>query len=175
MRPKRHKAAQAHPSYVASRAGFQEAPNVRFPPIADISPRCEAVTMKLMLAVGLTCLAGCGASGGSRDLNARVTPVEIWTGGDDGLTQRLADAVADELRRSARFSYGEAGAVPDALKAVIPTHVRWREVGDKTRVTYRLELERDGRRRSARGGSCWEAELKRCAQQVVQTIATAGW
>ncbi len=130
--------------------------------------------MKLILVTRCAAaLAGCVASVGPRALNAAVSPVEVWTGGDDGLTQRLADAVEDELRRSIRFSYGEAGAVPGALKVIIPTHVHLRDVGDQTRVTYRLELERDGQRRRAKGGSCRESELKRCAQQVVRTVGAS--
>ncbi len=140
-------------------------------PIADICPRCEAVAMKVIAAAGLiAALAGCAASAGSQSLNATAMPVEIWTGGDDGLTLRLGDAVEEEFRLSSRFSHGPAGAVPGALKVIIPTHVRWREVGDQTHVTYRLELELNGRRRSAKGGTCWESDLNQCARQVVRTV-----
>jgi hypothetical protein len=126
--------------------------------------------MKVILTLGLfMVLAACVASR-SADVGATVTPVEIWIGGDDGLTLRLADSVEDELRGSARFSYGKTGAVPGALRVIIPTHVDWRKVGEQTRVTYRLELERGGHRNTASGGSCWESELEICAQQVVRTV-----
>lgn len=127
--------------------------------------------MRHILALWLVpASAACAASTAFQGPNMTVTPVEVWTGGDDGLTQRLVDAVEDELRKSARFSVGEAGAVPGAVKVVVPTHVLWRKAGRETRVSYRLELERDGRRRGAGGGSCLETELRRCAQQVVRTV-----
>jgi len=98
--------------------------------------------------------------------------VEVWTGGDDGLTQRLAEVVKKEFRASSRFVLADAGTDGGALRVIIPTHVDWREVGPRTRVTYRLELERDGRRIALSGGACWEVELRQCARQVVHTVET---
>jgi hypothetical protein len=97
--------------------------------------------------------------------------MELWTGGDDGLTQRLADAVREEFRQSGRFALVEAGGDAGALRVGIPTHVAWQVVEGRTRLTYRLELERGGRRVAATGGSCWEDELDRCARMLVRTVA----
>jgi hypothetical protein len=130
--------------------------------------------MKVILAIPFaTGLAACSAlTADNRPavVTEAKTPVEVWTGGDDGLTQRLADAIEAKLQTSSRFALTSAGTVPNALKIIIPTHVGWREVAGKTRVSYQLGLERDGRRISARGGECWETELELCAQQVVRTV-----
>lgn len=134
--------------------------------------------MKASTAAVLSlCLGGCSMPGNQHAMTAASAPrtqVELWTGGDDGLTQRLADAVREEFRMSGRFLLIEAGGTPEALKVIIPTHVGWQEVGKRTRVTYLLELESRGRRSAARGGSCWETKLAQCAQQVVRTVAAAG-
>ena len=122
------------------------------------------------------CLSGCSTSRDHHPQHATNVPrtaVELWTGGDDGLTQRLAVAVREEFRTSDRFSLAEVGGTPEALKVIIPTHVAWRDVGNRTRVTYRLELERQGRRWVVKAGNCWETDLAHCAQQLVRTVAAA--
>jgi hypothetical protein len=95
-------------------------------------------------------------------------PVEVWTGGDDGLTQRLRDAVEDRLRASPRFVMLPGGVAANPLRVTIPTHVHWRDFGLRTRVRYQLELIRGGRDLGRHAGSCWEAELNRCADQILR-------
>lgn len=97
-------------------------------------------------------------------------PVEVWTGGDDALTQRFAVAVEDEFRTSPHFVLVNHGAAGGALKVVVPGHVGWRDFGSRTRVTYGLELEREGRRTKLSGGACWESDMRRCARQIVRSV-----
>lgn len=134
--------------------------------------------MKALLAVLVSlCLTACAATherpAAGYAKEAERVPVEVWTGGDDGLTQRLAEVVRQEFRTSAGFSLVDSGSAPRALRVIIPTHVEWRDVGSKTRLTYRLELERGGHRSKASSGNCWEAELATCARQVVEAAAAS--
>lgn len=91
--------------------------------------------------------------------------VAIVTVGDDGLTQRLADAV-EANARSARFTISTAGQ-PASLTIRIPTHVGWENVGSRMRVKYRAEFQRRGVTKSSTSGECWDNELSVCASQIV--------
>lgn len=103
---------------------------------------------------------------------AAPVPVEIQRGGDDGLTLRFAAALETAFRASPRFAV-EPHGTSDPLRAIIPTHVGWESVGGRIQVSYRVELERGGRRLAAPEGRCWESELNRCAGQVVAAAASA--
>ena len=103
--------------------------------------------------------------------NAAV-PVEVFTGGDDGLTQRLADAIRSEFGRSARFTLALA-PTSDLLRVTIPTNVGWKGVRGKTRVTYQLRLERAGRTVAESGGVCSEQDLRVCAKKVLEAATSA--
>ena len=86
---------------------------------------------------------------------------EVWTGGDDGLTQRLADAVRSRL---------EVSPPKTPVIILIPTHVGWNDIRGRGRmwVTYRVEYRR-GEAVIGRGtGSCWEDQLDRCAAEIVR-------
>lgn len=84
---------------------------------------------------------------------------EVYTGGDDGLTQRLADAVRARLEVS-------PPRIP--LTVLIPTHVGWSESGGRVRVSYRVEYSRSGALIAKGQGSCWEDQLDRCADEIVR-------
>ena len=99
-------------------------------------------------------------------------PVEVVTGGDDGLTQRLADAIRIELESSAAFTLAPASA-SNPLIVTIPTHVGWEDVGSRTQVMYELRLDRGGKNLSNTGGKCWEHELRVCALSVVEAARRA--
>jgi hypothetical protein len=121
-------------------------------------------------------LAVCGGcSTGTTFVSARpdkAMPVEVWTGGDDGLTQRVADAVRDEFKQSPLFTLTQA-SMPNSLRVTIPTHVGWKEVGSRSRVTYRVVFETGPRRIGERSGICWEDELAACARMVVKQATDA--
>ena len=102
----------------------------------------------------------------------KPTSVEIFTGGDDGLTQRLAEAIRSEFKQSGRFTLGVPSSA-DTLRVTIPTHVGWQDVGGGTRVTYQLRLDRGGRKLVESGGTCWEKELHVCARTVVKAATLA--
>jgi hypothetical protein len=99
-------------------------------------------------------------------------PVEVASGGDDGLTQRLADAVRSEFAQSARFALAPA-STPNVLTVTIPTHVGWEEVSGRNRVTYEVRLDRAGQKLAESRGVCWEHDLRGCAQDIVAATARA--
>jgi hypothetical protein len=117
--------------------------------------------------------AACSTAGNDTLAVSRgPVPVEFSTGGDDGLTLRLADAVRRGFRHTAHFKLSPAGT-PNILKVTIPTHVGWKQINGRTRVSYQLRLERGGRYLGDSSGVCWETDLGACAAQVVQTASRA--
>ena len=128
--------------------------------------------MRTILA--LTVLASCfGCSTVSTLIVANpgnVVPVSIFTGGDDGLTQRLAAAIEIEFFCSSQFARA-SGLSDNPLRVTIPTNVEWDKIGGSTRVKYQLRLERRGRKIVYNRGICLEREIQVCARQVVNAAA----
>jgi hypothetical protein len=128
-----------------------------------------------MRAVVVTLLAACAACSTAapvtRPVASRVT-VQVWTGGDDGLTQRLADVVRDEFSKSSIFTLASMPA-PNSLTVTIPTNVDWEEVGGRARVIYKVRFERGHHVVSETGGVCWEDDLRNCARRVVEKATSA--
>jgi hypothetical protein len=142
-------------------------------PVADIRRQCDVDLMRGISAI--TLMAVCGGCSTVTALPAQPAaevPVQIFTGGDDGLTHRLVDAIRSEFTRSARFTLASSDG-PDALVVTIPTHVDWKEVGGKTQVTYQLQLQRAGRDLGKSSGECWDDELTVCAQKVLRAATVA--
>jgi hypothetical protein len=93
--------------------------------------------------------------------------VELWVSGDDGLTQRLADALDKELKTSSDFSMS-SGKKPGTLVITIPTHVQWKDIGKRTQVFYTVEFSSiSDQIIGASTGSCWDGEFKKCADQIM--------
>lgn len=95
-------------------------------------------------------------------------PVTVITGGDDGLTQRLADEVRKELLDWPQFDFRPNAE--DALQIAIPEHVDWRNVGGKTRVNYKLQTLGPNGAGPLAGGECWETQLQVCAVQLIRSV-----
>src|SRR6185503_8390719 len=103
-----------------------------------------AVKRWVVGAVVATAWVGGGCAEPMR--RAAPWPIEVWRGGDDGLTSRFADAVEDALRSSPAF-VTDHGKEPRTLVLTIPTNLRWKEVGSRTRVSYEIVLtDAEGRR-----------------------------
>lgn len=129
--------------------------------------------MRTMAAVMmLVACSGCSTISAPAAAQPTAIPVEVWTWGDDGLTQRLADAVRWEFRQSTLFTLAPA-STPNALRVSIPTHVGWNEVGGRTRVTYKVMFETAERRLGERHGACWDDDLRECARIVVEQATDA--
>jgi len=127
---------------------------------------CAAVVLVTLVAVAAAACAGTSL--------AKPTPVEVWRGGDDGLTLRLADAIEDAFRASPDFVL-TSGKQPGTLVVTIPTNVRWKQVGTQTQVLYTIEFtSTDNQNLGASTGSCWDGALAECSGHVVQDAKIAG-
>jgi hypothetical protein len=99
--------------------------------------------------------------------------VDIRRGGDDGLTLRFAEAL------EAAFHYSELLTLIGEKKSgtwvvTIPTNVEWTRIGDRTRMSYRVEVNETGSRRvTEKSGRCWEDDLVGCAKRLADEIETA--
>ncbi|MDQ1637587.1 MAG: hypothetical protein QOF62_926 [Pyrinomonadaceae bacterium] len=84
------------------------------------------------------------------------TPVEVWCGGDDMLTRGVCYATENAFESAADFvpSYGKKAGT---FVVTIPTHVKWKERGDRTKVSYTVEFTSiDDNRVGSHKGSCWD-------------------
>ena len=70
---------------------------------------------------------------------AAPVPLEVWRGGDDGLTLRFADALEASFRRFPAFVLS-SGKRPGTLVETIPSNVGWKQVGSRTKVIYSVEF-----------------------------------
>ena len=99
---------------------------------------------------------------------AAPVPLEVWRGGDDGLTLRFADALEASFRRFPAFVLS-SGKRPGTLVETIPSNVGWKQVGSRTKVIYSVEFTGTAAQPLGRSeGSCWEDQLRVCAAQVVK-------
>ena len=115
-----------------------------------------------MRRVQLGLVVGCFYTGASLG----AVPVELWTGGDDALTQRFADSVRAAISESRDFT--EAPANKGALVMRIPTHVYWSEVRGKINFSVVVIMtDHQSKYLGVSTGSCWEEEMRRCAERVV--------
>jgi hypothetical protein len=93
-------------------------------------------------------------------------PVEVWTGSDDGLTQRLRQEIENKLKVSSDFVLS-SGKRPGTLVITMPTHVAWKQMGTRTRLHYSMEFaSADGSPLGKSEGSCWEDDMAACAAQI---------
>jgi hypothetical protein len=101
-----------------------------------------------------------------------VVPVEVWIGGDDALTLRLADAIRNEFRHSSLFTLAPA-FTSHSLRVTIPTNVGWEKMSGRTRVKYKVQFYREGHEVVASGGVCWEDDLAPCARDIRERAVRA--
>jgi hypothetical protein len=97
---------------------------------------------------------------------AKPTPVEVWTGGDDGFTLQLRSEIEYKFESSSDFVLS-TGKKPGTLIVTIPTHVAWTTKGTRTQLRYGvLFSSSDGNGIGKSSGSCWEDDLADCAAQI---------
>lgn len=110
---------------------------------------------------------------GRSDAQQKPTAVEVWCGGDDGLTIRLRDEVEHALSSSPDFQMS-SGKLPGTLLVTIPTNVGWKRAGTKTRVIYKIDLSVvGGKNFGERTGSCWDDDLQSCSQSILKDSRAA--
>jgi hypothetical protein len=122
-----------------------------------------------ILALSSVALLACSTSSSS----AKSTPVEVWRGGDDGLTSRFADALEVAFRGAPEFSLS-AGKTPGTLVVTIPSNVAWKQVADHTEVTFSVEFTGvTAKSLGASQGKCTEDRLQECAAHVLKDAKAA--
>jgi hypothetical protein len=104
---------------------------------------------------------------------ARVTPVEVWRVGDDGLTIRFSEALEEAFGRSPSFTLVR-GKQPTSLIVTIAGHVSAEDVGQSVQVRYTVAYsDVAGKSLGKVEGRCWEERLTVCAAKVVDEAANA--
>jgi hypothetical protein len=97
---------------------------------------------------------------------AKPTVVEVWTGGDDSLTQHLRYEVENKFKSSSDFVLS-TGKKPGTLIVTIPTHVERAQNGTRTHVRYKVEFSSsDDVGIGKSSGSCWDDNFAACAAQI---------
>lgn len=95
------------------------------------------------------------------------TPVEIWRGSDDGLTNRFADSLEAAFGASPDFSLS-SGKKPGTLVVTIPTNVRLNRPSEQSEVTYFVEFTDEHKQSlGSSRGSCLETRLADCTAHVL--------
>jgi hypothetical protein len=103
----------------------------------------------------------------------KLTLVEVWSGGDDGLTTKLRDTLENAFKSSPDFRLS-AGKQPGTLTVTIPSHLEWKLVGNRTQVFYTVEFtSADNQHLGSSAGSCWEDALSKCASRIVKDAKIA--
>lgn len=100
--------------------------------------------------------------------SAKATLVEVWSGGDDGLTLRLRASLEEAFKSSSAFVLS-SGKKPGTLIVTIPTNVPWKQVGQRTKVLYTVNFASiDNQPLGTSKGSCWDDALTKCANKIVK-------
>jgi hypothetical protein len=135
----------------------------------DMPLRSLGIGICLLLAITLVSSNAMG----STPETPRRTLVEVWCGGDDGLTQRLRDSIENEFKLSSDFQLGE-GKKPGTLIVTIPSNVSWRQESGRNRVLYTIDFtSTDGRHLGSSKGRCWDDDLANCAVHIVAQAKVA--
>jgi hypothetical protein len=130
--------------------------------ITSVWMRCAAIILALFIAQ--TTLEGA---------SKRQILVEVWSGGDDGLTLKLRDTLEEAFRSSSAFALS-SGKKPGTLIVTIPTHVGWKQKGKRTQVLYTVEFTSvNSRPLGTSTGSCWDDALTKCANKIVKEATAA--
>jgi hypothetical protein len=133
----------------------------------DLSPYTARLLVVIPAVLGLTVWP-------SEAAPAKPTTVIVLANGDDGLTQRLRDAIEGALKSSGAFTLSVGPVQPGTLVVKIPTNVPWKQVGGRTKVLYTVRFEQlDGHVIGKSEGSCWEGSLNTCATRIVKDAKTA--
>lgn len=114
----------------------------------------------VFLFVALECI-------GQTTSKAKPSPVEVFCGGDDGLTSRLCEASEQAFNATSDLPLATVDQHA-VYKVVIPTNVDWKQVGSRTKVLYTVEvLKIDDEKVGTFKGSCWDPGIRRCGTQIV--------
>lgn len=131
------------------------------------------IFVAILLCFQAAPIVACNSSSASaQNLSSKAISVEVWRGGDDGLTSKLADALEEKFRQTPPFIVGPASE-RESLKVTIPGNVRWKQIGVRTQVQFDVNFSRASRQIGTSKGVCWEDNLPRCAEIIVEDARKA--
>ncbi len=122
---------------------------------------CERIV--LATSISAVAFAGWGAE------DQEPVHVEILRGGDDGLTNKLSDAIESAFATSDAFAL-KRGDKSKTLTITIPTNVDWKRVENHNEVFYTIELkQKSPERTETDSGSCRDDKLSVCADRIFRS------
>ena len=93
--------------------------------------------------------------------------VQVYSGGDDGLSNHLVEALNKKIATSALTSVESAESA--VLHIFFVSNARWEEVGPDIKVMYTVRFVGPVHaRRSMISGSCMEKNMEVCADQIIK-------
>lgn len=96
------------------------------------------------------------------------SPVEVWCGGDDGLTQKVCGAAEQAFKSARDFPLRKAEGTAK-YKVIIPSNVDWKKVHGRIQILFTVELQNADAREVGRfKGSCSESKVRLCGKQILQ-------
>ena len=98
------------------------------------------------------------------------TPVEVWCGGDDALTQRVCEATVNSFAASSDFDLVDADEKkPGTLVVTVTENVDWKEIGQRTKVSYKVAFTSlEDKKLGSAKGSCWDDDFAKCGAQIMK-------
>jgi hypothetical protein len=105
--------------------------------------------------------------------SAKPIPYEVWSRGDDGLTQRFRDALEHAFEASPDFEKS-FGKKPGTLIVFITDHLGWEKFENRMKVEYSIEFSFAGSKDiTTEKGTCWENAFAGCAAKIVRDAKIA--
>lgn len=95
-----------------------------------------------------------------------ATPVEVWKGGDDGLTNRAFAALEKAFDDAPDFTRALVG--DSTVKVAITNNLAWRTSGDVVHVTAPYQISRTLTTPLVGEATCTEATLPVCAEKILR-------
>ena len=123
-----------------------------------------------MIVLGAICSAAILFAAAGPDLACDQTdraPVNVLRVGDDGLTNRLGEAIEKAFDACSGFKVAQFDVSRWSLAVTILHNVTWKMVNGRTKVFFGVEYVVRQKEHTTLSGSCWEDQLTDCAAQIV--------
>lgn len=118
----------------------------------------------LLIAAVLACSPATATSSPSERL-----PVAVSLTGDDGLTNKLRDALRDALQRHPVLRPQRVGEEP-VIAIRSDSNVIWKMSGRGSVVIYTVYLLQGGLRSEPVTGNCVERSMSKCAADIMRVV-----
>ena len=129
--------------------------------------------LSIAILLVLFAISGVSTARGAAPKRIPKTLVEVWCGGDDGLTQRLKDSIDHQFKGSDDFEMS-FGKKPKTLIVTIPSNVSWKQNGKRTEVFYNVAFTSiKGEILGGSRGSCFDDDLAKCSVHIFSDAQVA--